>query len=103
MRLLRVLSLVPSLALMLSACSHPRSLGSFEGRIAMQTTKPGGEVHDLNVAAKGDKLRLDLKGPDGAPTHAVYDGSTNQMLLFLDAQKQYIGLDFTSPAAAPNT
>jgi hypothetical protein len=87
----------------LAACSHPRSLASFEGHIVMHTTKPGGEVHDLTLGAKGDKLRFDMTGPDGSPSHAVYDASTNQMLMFLEASKKYMSLDFSAPSAAPNT
>jgi len=101
MRIFRII--VTASVAALPACSHPRSLASFEGHIAMHTTKPGGEAHDMSVSAKGEKLRFDMAGPDGSPTHAVYDGTANQMLVFLDAKKQYLGLDFTSPTAAPNT
>jgi hypothetical protein len=91
-------------ALAIASCSHaPKSLASFEGRIAMHTTKPGAESHDLDVTAKGDKLRFDMTTSSGAKTHAVYSGAGSRMLFFLDAQKQYMALDFKGAAGTPNT
>jgi hypothetical protein len=88
---------------LLAGCEKQRSLVSFEGRIFMHTTKSGSEAHDLTLSARGEKLRFDMKAPDGSPSHAVYDGATNQLQVFLDSQKSYLGLDFSAPKSAPNT
>ena len=103
MRLAHVCLVLVASTLAMSACSRPSSLASFEGRITMHTTGGAGDAHDMTVAAKGDKLRFDLAGPGGSPTHAVYDPAANQLMVFLDTQKQYMNLDFSSPAATPNT
>jgi hypothetical protein len=79
------------------------TLKSFEGHISMHTTSAKGEPHDMTVGAKGDKLRFDMTGRGGGPMHAVYDPAQNQLWVYLDAQKQFMSLDFTSPGATPNT
>jgi hypothetical protein len=92
-----------SALLTLSACGR-NSLKSFEGHISMHTTLAKGEAHDMTVEAKGDKLRFDMTGRGGAPTHAVYDPATpTQMLVFIDTEKKYMNLDFSAPSAQPNT
>jgi hypothetical protein len=95
--------LFPLALLAVAGCSHPTSsLASFEGHIAMRATS-GAETRDMTLSAKGAKLRFDIKGPDGSTTHAVYDSAANVMLVFIDASKKYMALDFSSKEAAPNT
>ncbi len=69
----------------------------------MTTASVGADPRDMAISAKGDKLRLDLTTTAGAKTHAVYTATTNDMVLFLDSQRQYVTLDFKGPSAAPNT
>lgn len=95
-------SLIPvaAAALTLTACS--KTLASFEGEITMHTTVAAGGAHDMVVETKGDKLRFDVNS-DGEASHAVYDPSTNKVLLFFDGPKKYADLDFGTPSSAPNT
>lgn len=95
-------SLLVASPLLVAGCSG-HSLKSFEGHVTMHTTMAKGEPHDMVVGTKGDKLRFDMNGPHGEATHAVYDPKSNQVLVFLDSQKKYLNLDFSSPSAAPNT
>jgi hypothetical protein len=77
--------------------------GTFEGDITLHTTRPGAAAQDMVVRAKGDKLRFDTPGPDGKTTSAVYDPSTNKLVMIMDAQKAYMDMDFSAPNAKPNT
>ena len=85
-----------------SACSRPSTLSSFEGAITMQTSMAAGPRMSMVVQTKADKLRFDIVGA-GGPTHAVYDPSRSKVQFFIDPDKKYMDLDFSLPAAAPNT
>jgi hypothetical protein len=75
----------------------------FEGEITMHTTAAVGPAHDLVLKAKADKLRFDMKGTTGEETHGLYDPEANKVTVFLDSQKAYMDMDFSSGAAAkPN-
>jgi len=94
------------LATAVLGCSHPRTLtlASFEGEITMHTTSARGGPHDMGVKAKGDKLRFEMTGPGGEPSHAIYDPASGKVILVLDDRKSYIDLDFGAKGApAPNT
>lgn len=89
----------------LASCSSPHTLGSFEGDITMHTTTPRDPPRDLFVKAKGDKLRFEMTGPGGEPSHAIYDPSAaDKVVLILDSRKSYMPLDFAGKSAPkPNT
>lgn len=84
-------------------CSKTHGLGSdFEGAVTMHTTA-GGASTDLIVKAKGDKLRFDMKSPQGEPMHGVYDPKANKVVLYSDATKTYMDWNSSAPSASPNT
>lgn len=86
------------------ACSKTHGLGSdFEGAVTMHSTSSSGATQDMVVKAKGDKLRFDMKSPQGDPMHGVYDPKANKVTLFSDGTKSYFDLDFSKPSAVSNT
>jgi hypothetical protein len=89
----------------LAGCSRPQTLASFEGDITMHTTTPKDPPHDLLLKAKGDKLRFEMTGPGGEPSHAIYDpAAADKVVLLIDSRKMYMPLDFSAKGApAPNT
>ena len=89
----------------LAGCSHPHTLAAFEGTITMHTTTPRDPPRDLTLRAKGDKLRFEMTGPGGEPSHAIYDpAAADKVVLVLDSRKAYMPLDFGAKGAPkPNT
>jgi predicted small secreted protein len=86
------------------ACSKTNGFGSdFEGAVTMHTTTPGSAGQDMIVKAKGDKLRFDLKSPQGDPMHGVFDPKANKVVVFFDSTRTYMDMDFAKPSASPNT
>ncbi len=101
----RILRLLGSLVLVaaLPACSRGKTLASFEGEITMHTTSAHASPTDMLVSVKGDRLRFDMKSPTGDPMHALLDPTAKKVLLFADAQKSYLDMDFATPAGQPST
>jgi hypothetical protein len=80
--------------------SCKKGFGSgFEGELTMHSTSTGGPAQDMVVKAKGDKLRFDIKGPDGALTYAIYDPGTSKITMVMESQKSFMDLDFNKPGA----
>jgi hypothetical protein len=93
------------LALILAPGCKRRGFGSgFEGDITIHTTRASsaGAAQDMTVRAKGDKLRFDSMS-NGETSSALYDPSSNKLVIVMDAQKAYMDMDFSSRSAAPNT
>jgi Domain of unknown function (DUF4412) len=99
MRSLSLLVLATLLAL--GGCNKLKSLGEFEGEITMRTTAAGA-ASDMVVKTKGDRLRFDMKAPNGDPMHGVFDPKANKVTVFLDGTKTYMDMDFSKPGATPN-
>src|SRR5262245_13679624 len=93
-------SLLFALLLLLPACK--KGFGAnFEGEITMRTTRAG-TTSDMVVKAKGDKLRFESNAR-GKTASAIFDPQQNRVVALMDDQKAYMDMDFSSPAAAPNT
>jgi hypothetical protein len=69
----------------------------FEGDVTMHTTSSHGPPQDLTFHVKGQKLRVDVPEQRGEQAHAIFDQSTNKILVVMDTQKMYMELD---PSAA---
>jgi hypothetical protein len=88
-----------SILVLVASCSN----APFEGEITMRTTTTSGPPHDLVLKAKGERLRFDMKGATGEDTHGIFDPAANKITVFVDSQKSYTDVDFSSGAAAtPN-
>jgi len=91
-------------ALGLAACNGNGFGANFEGEVAMQTTRANGPASTMTIKAKGDKLRLEMPGPNGQTAAAIYMPHENKLVVLLDAQKAAMDMDLASPSAPqPNT
>lgn len=100
----RALLLAASIAVFACLGCSKKIDANFEGTLTMRTTLTGAAPKDLVLEIKAGKMRFDTEGEGGSPMHGVYDPIKNEVLVFMDAEKSYMTLDFAKASApAPNT
>ena len=80
----------------LSVCAAlvggPLAAQGFEGAVAYKMTGEKGKTSEMVMSMKGDKMRTDFEGEDGAMT-MLLDGQTQMMKMVMSDQKMYMTMN----------
>lgn len=83
------------------ACTQ-RLDSDFEGTITMRTSAEGSSQELLLEVQRG-QVRFGWPSDPQQAKHGLYDNESNKMVVYFDADKRYLELDFQRPGLAENT